>query len=317
MRTVLIGNPQAAAGRVGKCWDTYYTPVRERFGDCEARLSDGPGAIIELVREAIEGGAERLVVVGGDGSVNETVNGYAAAECLDGSGPPLLFLNAGTGADFSRVIGTTDQTPEQVVAEGKPRTIDVDRVTITDPGGEPATRYFVNIASLGASAQIAESVNQTSKRLGGKAAFMMGTLKGLAAWRNRRLRIRIDDGDPTERLINSIAISNGRCFGGGMKIAPDALLDDGLFDIVLVGKVGVGTFMRHGRRLYRGELEGIDEIEVLRGRRIEVAAVDAMGGPIPVETDGEHPGFLPLEAELIPGALSLIAPWARAVGSAG
>ena len=315
MKPILIANPLAAGGRVGREISTFERAVADRFGPCDLRLSQQAGGVEHLVREAVGGGAELIGVVGGDGSIGEAVNGLLGDGCEVPAGFELLFLPSGTGGDFARVIGMSGWQPGDGLGDCSPRRIDVGCVELSGHDGEPVTRLFANIASTGASAVIAESVNQTSKKLG-RFGFAVGTLKGLAAWRNRRIRLRVDDEVDREVDFNSVAIANGRCFGGGMKIAPDALLDDGLFDVVLVGEVGAGTFLRHGRKLYRGELGGIEQIEVRRAREVEVRAVEDGGAPIPVETDGEHPGFLPLSAAIVPRALTLLAPWERAAGVA-
>jgi diacylglycerol kinase family enzyme len=173
------------------------------------------------------------------------------------------------------------------------------------------TRYFANIASTGASAVIAESVNQTSKRLGA-LGFAVGTLKGLAAWRNRRIRLRVDEAVDREIDFNSVAVANGRCFGGGMKIAPNARVDDGLLDVITIGPVGPARFVTRGRRIYKGTHLTMDEFTEDRGREVRIEAADGLDERIPVEVDGEHPGFLPLIAGIVPSAIDLIAPWDRA-----
>jgi diacylglycerol kinase family enzyme len=175
------------------------------------------------------------------------------------------------------------------------------------------TRLFANIASTGASAVIAESVNQTSKRLG-RLGFAVGTLKGLAAWSNRRIRLRVDDRVDREVDFNSVAVANGRCFGGGMKIAPNSLLDDGLLDVITIGPVGPARFVTQGRRIYAGTHLELPEFTEDRGQEVVVEPADGAAEPIPVEVDGEHPGFLPLRASVLPGALTLIANWSSAEG---
>lgn len=313
MKPILVANPLAAGGRVGREIAAYERAITERFGPCEVRLSRARGGVEELVREAAEEGAALVGVVGGDGSIGEAVNGLLGGDRELPEGFELVFLPAGTGGDFARAIGMSGWRPEQGLAGCTPRRIDVGRVELRGHRGEPVTRLFANIASTGASAVIAESVNQTSKRLG-RLGFAVGTLKGLAAWRNRRIRLRVDDALDREIDFNSVAVANGRSFGGGMKIAPNASLEDGLLDVITIGPVGPARFITQGRRIYQGTHLEMDEFTEDRGREVSIEAADRSPEPIPVEVDGEHPGFLPLCATVLPGALTLVAAWGRAGG---
>jgi YegS/Rv2252/BmrU family lipid kinase len=313
VKPILIANPGAAGGRVGREIAAFERAVADRFGRGVVRLSEKPGGVELLVREAVDEGAELIGLVGGDGTVGEAVNGVLGGDRAVPSGLELVFLPSGTGGDFARAIGMSGWRPADGLADCSPRRIDVGRVEIRGHDGEPATRLFANIASTGASAVIAESVNQTSKKLG-RFGFAVGTLKGLAVWRNRRIRLRVDDGVDREIDFNSVAVANGRCFGGGMQIAPNARLDDGLLDVITIGPVGPARFVTQGRRIYQGSHLEMEEFTEDRGREVRVEAVDRGDESIPVEVDGEHPGFLPLRATVLPGALNLIAPWGRAEG---
>ncbi|HUT76423.1 MAG TPA: diacylglycerol kinase family lipid kinase, partial [Polyangia bacterium] len=213
----------------------------------------------------------------------------------------------------ARSIGTAGLGPAEIIAEAASRCIDLGRVTVAGADGLAVTRLFANILSAGSSAHIAASVNRASKRLGGRAAFAWGTLRGLASWRNRVLRVTVDGEVVAEEELSAVIVAIGRSFGGGMRIAPGAILDDGLFDVVLMRAVGPLRFLTQGRRAYRGTHLELPEFAVFQGRRVEVECVDDRA-PVPVETDGEHPGLLPIAAEILPGALRLLAPWHCAPG---
>jgi YegS/Rv2252/BmrU family lipid kinase len=317
---VLIANPGAAGGRVGREISLFEAVVSGRFGACETRPSRSRGGVELLVREAAAEGVDLIAVVGGDGTINETVNGLLGAEtdAEPGDRPDLLFLPAGTGGDFARAIGLEGWRPADGLEGWTERRIDAGRVEVSGHDGKPVTRLFVNIASTGASAAIAESVNQTSKKLGGRLGFALGTLRGLAAWRNRRIRLRLDDTVDREIDFNSVAVANGRCFGGGMKIAPNALVDDGLLDVITIGPVGPAKFVTQGRRIYAGTHLEMPEFTEDRGAEARIDLADDDPERVPVEIDGEHPGFLPLQVSVVPAALTLIAPWtAAAVVSGG
>ncbi|MEM6731038.1 MAG: diacylglycerol kinase family lipid kinase, partial [Myxococcota bacterium] len=176
-------------------------------------------------------------------------------------------------------------------------------------------RYFLNIASAGATGEVVERVNRGSKRFGPKAAFVWGTIRGLGAYRNQPIRVRVDDAFEEEMLVSLVAVANGRFFGGGMRIAPEALLDDGQFDICVIGDIGVADFVRHGPKLYRGEHGSLPEVRFFRGRRVSLTT--ASGSPVRVEADGEIAGRLAARFELLPGAARVMAPWSQSLAIGG
>jgi len=254
--------------------------------------------------------------VGGDGTINESVNGF-----FDVAGAPrrreveLVVYPLGTGSDFARSIGLGSDSAETLLADAEPRRIDVGRAELTGHRGEPLVRYFINISSFGSSGLIVDKVNHTSKRLGGKASFFMGTLKGLLAYRNQRVRLRVDDAFEEELLINTVAVANGRYFGGSMMVAPNAVVDDGVFDVTVIGDVGLATFLRYSGALYKGAHMNLPGIRGLRGRR--VSAVPLGSEAVLIDLDGEQPGRLPVSYQILPGAITVMAPWRRAVAVAG
>jgi diacylglycerol kinase (ATP) len=314
MKTIVIANPKAAAGRVGRDWSRYERAIFDRFGQCGARMTSRKGHATDLVAESVSEGVGQIVLVGGDGTLGEAVNGLKDPNTgeLCANPPVFALVPAGTGGDFARSLGMKGLSPEDALRLVEKRPIDLGRIEFSKQGEAPGFHYFINEASLGASATIVQKVNESSKMLGGKASFYLGTLKGLSAWRDRRVRLRVDDAFDQELVINSIAITNGRYFGGGMKVAPDALLDDGLLDVVVIGSAGVFKFLRQAPKLYAGAHKDLPEFTFLKGEVVEVEAVDRSEKPVPFETDGENPGSLPIKCAVVPRALELFAPWHRA-----
>jgi YegS/Rv2252/BmrU family lipid kinase len=313
MRSLIIANPSAAAGKAGSLLGECERAVRGRYGECEVRTSPRAGGIAELVRSAADAGGCRLFLVGGDGTVNEAINGLADA---DGAGiradaPPMTFIPAGTGGDFARTIGASGLAVGAVVEESTPRRIDVGLVRLIDQAGAAAGRFFLNIASFGVSAAIADRVNRGSKRVGGRLAFTAATLSALVGWRDLRVRLRVDDRVDRELAASAIVVANGRFFGGGMMVSPDAVVDDGLFDIVIMEGLGAFKFALNSRRVYRGEHLSVKGITVARGREVTVEPLDPDGAAVLIETDGEVPGRAPAVCTLLRSAVEVHAPWAR------
>lgn len=306
MKTVVIANPHAGNGRVKKHWVEYQRSLTSVFGAAQIHLTAAPGDATLLTRQAIHEGAERIVAVGGDGTVNEVVNGFFDNEEPIGADVCLAICSAGTGGDFARSIGLLGKPFVPAFTLATERRVDVGKASFINHTGQRVTRYFLNIASFGSSGLIVEKVNHTSKRFGARLSFFIGTLHGLLSYRNQCVRLRIDGDAGVEMLINTVAIANGRYFGGGMMIAPDAALDDASFDVIVVGDVGAPTFLHYAPRLYNGTHLNLPFIRSFSARVVEASPVG--NTPIPLELDGEQVGRLPARCENLPQALRLYAP---------
>jgi len=272
MRSLIIANPSAAAGKAGSLLGECERAVRGRYGECEVMTSPRAGGIAELVRSAADAGGCRLCLVGGDGAVNEAIDGLADAggDGIRTDAPPMTFIPAGTGGDFARSIGAAGLAVGAVVDESVPRRIDVGRVRLVGRDGETRLRFFLNIASFGVSAAIADRVNRGSKRVGGRLAFAAATLSVLAGWRDLPVRLRVDALVDRELAASAVVVSSGRFFGGGMMVSPDALVDDGLFDVVIMEGLGAFKFALNSRRVYRGRHLSVKGVTVVRGREVTV-----------------------------------------------
>jgi len=310
MKNVVVANPKAAAGRVRSLWDKSREAMEARLGGIEVRFTSGPGNATELTRRAIAEGANRIIAVGGDGTVNEVVNGFFDESGRAARETSLVVYPAGTGGDFARSIGMSGTDAVLALDEAEERPIDVGRAQFLDHAGKNVVRHFVNISSFGSSGLIVDKVNKSTKVLGGRVSFCIGELRGLVAYNNQRVRLRVDDVFDEEIVINTVAVANGRFFGGSMMIAPHALLDDGFFDVVVLGDIGLVTFLRYSGKIYKGRHIGLPEIRELRGRVIE--ATPPGREPVLIDLDGEQPGRLPVRYGILPSAIKLLAPWKRA-----
>ena len=239
-------------------------------------------------------------MVGGDGTVNEAVNGLVGRD-----GVELAVLPRGTGTDFVRSFGipTDVERAARIAVEGRTRTIDAGKVTYRSWSGGDAVAYFANIASAGLSGAVAKRTNETTKVLGGKASYLFATLAVFASWRNTELRITVDDAIRSGRMYDAI-VANGRYFGGGMKICPAAEPDDGLFDVLLLGDITKADLLANLPKIYRGTHLPHPRAELLRGATVTVDAPE----PLPVQIDGEQPGTTPARFEIVREALRLRVP---------
>ena len=265
-------------------------------------MSAAPGRVTELTQQAAGSGASLLVVVGGDGTVNEAVNGLAAA----GAGSPeLALVPCGTGDDFARTFEIPRRLEQalEVAAHGKTRPVDVGRARFRGHDGSDAERYFANFAGAGISGAIARRGAVTSRRLGARAAYFWATVVVFARWKSVLMTIEAD-GDRREGLMYEVIVANGAYAAGGMRIAPDAAPDDALFDVVIIGDVTKPDFLTTFPKIYRGTHVGHPKVEVLRAREVSVQAAEQL----PVVLDGEQPGTTPVQFEIVPRALKLRAP---------
>ncbi|MGH3103385.1 MAG: diacylglycerol/lipid kinase family protein, partial [Gaiellaceae bacterium] len=230
-RAVFLVNPASDNGATRRRWPQIARTAAALGLTGDALFSTGPGELGGLAREARAGGASLLVVVGGDGSVNEVVNGIAGQD-----GVEIAVIARGTGWDFVRTYGIPRKIEDaiRVVLSGRTRTIDLGRVSYRAWAGADADAYFANIASVGMSGAIAQRANQTTKALGGKISYLWATLAVFTGWHTNEVRVSVDDEIRGGRM-HDVVVANGRYFGGGMMMCPEAEPDDGLFDVLLIG----------------------------------------------------------------------------------
>jgi diacylglycerol kinase (ATP) len=238
--------------------------------------------------------------VGGDGTVNEVVNGIAGLE-----GVELAVVHRGTGGDFVRSFGIPHNLDRALdVARGTTtREIDLGRAGYLTWEGREVTTWFANAASAGLSGAVAKRVNETGKALGGKVSYAWSTLAVFARWRNAELTVKVGEEERSGPMYD-VVVANGRYLGGGMKLVPDAEPDDGLFDVLLIGDLSKADLILNLPKLYRGTHLPHPKAEVLQGT---TASIDAPI-PLPVQLDGEQPGTTPATFEVVPRALRLRVP---------
>jgi YegS/Rv2252/BmrU family lipid kinase len=308
-RTVVIVNPRSQGGKAGTDWPYLADRIR-RSVPFEVATTSAPGDATRLTREALRGGAERVVALGGDGTINEVMNGFFEDGKPVAPEAALALLPYGTGGDFRKTVRVSKDFDEAVatLAADRRRRIDVGRIDLTTAGDGRAVRMFINIASFGMSGVVDRLVNQSKKRFG-KLSFLIASTRGMLAYDNRRVRLTFDGAaaDALETTINTVAVANGQYFGGGMHVAPDAQVDDGLFDVVAIGDVGVAELVLHSRRLYQGTHLSLDTCSH-RHARVVLAEPVVPGDVVELDVDGETPGRLPATFTIVPQALWLVVP---------
>jgi len=299
-RTVFLVNPASENGATGRRWPEIANRAAAAGLSGDALLSERPGHLTELARRAADDGAELLVAVGGDGTVHEVVNGIAGRAGVD-----LAIVPQGTGRDFVRTYGIPRGLDDalRTARDGGVREIDLGRARFRSWKGKPAEAYFANIASAGMSGAIAKRANETSKALGGRASYFWATFAVFARWRTSEITVGVGEETRCARM-HDVVVANGRYFGGGMMICPQAEPDDGTFDVLLIGNLTKRDLLFTLPKTYRGKHLPHPKAELLRGSTVEIDAAE----PLPVELDGEQPGTTPARFELVPRALRLRVP---------
>ena len=298
IKTVFLVNPAAENGAAGRRWPELAHEAASLGLQGDTRFSERPGHLTELAREAAPD-ADLLVAVGGDGTVNEVVNGIAGLDV------ELALIPRGTGGDFVRTFGIPGKLDRavEVALRGRTRAIDLGRGRYRSWAGEDEDSYFANIASAGMSGAIAKRTNETSKALGGKVSYAWATVAVFSRWRSDEVRVRVDGTERAGRM-HDVIVANGRYLGGGMKMVPEAEPDDGLLDVLLIGDLTKRDLLLTMPKTYRGKHLPHPKATLLRGTTVEIDAPE----PLPVELDGEQPGTTPVCFEIVPRALRLRVP---------
>jgi diacylglycerol kinase (ATP) len=309
---LVIVNPGSAGGSTESRWARIASDLRDHFGAFEVAFTRGPGDAIDIARTAGKDGRNFVIACGGDGTINEVANGILESE----ADVELGILPSGTGGDFRRSLNISAGIREAAsqLRGGAAKTIDVGSVTFTNFEDRIVRRFFLNVSSFGLSASVIGRVKAGNKlswvparALRGKAAFAVSTIQEVVDLDFTTIRLSIDGGD--EKLLNTVnfCVANARYFGGGMKIAPGAVLDDGLFDVVNIGNLNTARILMNAARLYRGSHLEMAEVNHTHARKIEVRPVRA-GEEILIEVDGELPGRLPAVYQVVPNALRVRVP---------
>jgi len=306
MKLRVISNPSAGSGSAARRLPALKRLLDARGIQAEFVETRAPGDATRLAREARTDGVECLAVMGGDGTLNEVSQGYLGPDGKPLAGPDLALIPSGTGGDFRKTFGL-DGTLEDAVerlASAPARPLDLGLLEITAHSGETIRRAFLNITSFGLGGLTDRLVHSGPKWLGGRAAFFIGTARALLSYANAPVRVRIDGQILLEAPIVNVAIGNGRYFGGGMKITPDALPDDGLLDVIAMHDLTRAQVVGFSSRIYGGTHVGQPGVRFGRGSLIEAESL-VPRAEVLIDMDGETPGRLPLVARVAAGALKI------------
>ena len=307
MTAFVVVNPKSANGRTRQDWPRIKPELEKLFPRMQVAESLARGETARLVRAALRDGHLDVIAVGGDGTINEAVNGFFENGAPVSPDAVFGFVSSGNDSDFRRTFGIKPGYEAGLARLKRSRIhrLDVGYVACLSPRGEPVSRYFVNVASFGLSGRVAARLNRgrLAHFFSWRLVFAFHAGMALLGWRPQRVRL-ITDADYDEIAgITDVAVANGRWFAGGLKVAPAAEPGDGQFDIVVMGGAPRRRLIQTMRALRRG---GADPaLRLVRAAKLMAAPTVDTHGAIEVETDGESVGLLPATFQILPGALNL------------
>jgi YegS/Rv2252/BmrU family lipid kinase len=302
---VFIVNPKSANGATGKNWPKINQEIKRGLRtDYDVRFTERHGYGTSLVSEAIKDGYELIVAVGGDGTINEAVNGFFDKGKPLNPEAALAVMSIGTGSDFVKTLEfpTTPFEAAERIRSGKVWSVDLGKCSFVGLDGEQQSRFFINIAGFGSEGAVVDKVNRTTKAFGGPVSFVWAILTTFLTYKNKLTKYRIDDSPEEEKILNTFAVANGRFYASGTKAAPNAQLDDGLFDIISIGDIGFLTLVSNLGKFRKGTYLEDPRVSFWRGTTVVASSEETQL----VEMDGELVGHLPARFEILPKAMKLI-----------
>lgn len=308
MKALFIVNPSSQGGKTRKFGENLGRWLQSHWPDSRLRWTSHAGHGIELARQGVKEGYRALISVGGDGTLNEVVNGLGPMSKAER--PAIGMLARGTGGDFARGFHERYPVPKDPGWLRGAGTVEVDmgKITLQDKTGSAVSRYFVNIADVGLSGEVTRRVNATSKWLG-PLHYLRATVAAALRYRAPKVKILNLLGEsghiPEEMNLLIFIVANGRYFGGGMCIAPQARIDDGHFQIIAAPKISYSSLLWQLRRVYQKKRFNHPKVRYGRASVVELAG---QTGTLPIDVDGEYFEAQKVKFEIIPKALTMLVP---------
>ncbi|MFO7951860.1 MAG: diacylglycerol kinase family lipid kinase [Bacillota bacterium] len=302
-KTAVVVNPLAGNGKAGRCWPDIAKAFEQEGIPIVFKFTQKAGDATAYARSYLQEGYNLIVAVGGDGTANEVINGFFEHGQAINREAAVAFISTGSGSDLNRTLGTPKNFAGMVkhIASAPVRSVDLGKVTYTNNRGIKELSYFINVAGLGLDGDTAGRVNRTSKKMGGFFSFFWATVISLILYRNQHMSITVDDNLLYDGPVTVVVAANGRYFGGGMKIAPWARMDDGLFDLVILHNLSKMELLLNLPSVYQGGHVNNPKITFLQGKSVKISSK----GHALLNLDGEQPGKAPVEMQIMPLALNI------------
>lgn len=298
----------AGRGKLKHLWNEIKGPIKKKLGQTHFEWTQGPEDASRLTRQALFSGYSTVIAVGGDGTLNGCLNGFLEDDKPINPKASLGIFPMGRGSDFARSLGFSRKSSEALeqFQKLKIREIDIGKITCINVGGQKKSRYFINVASAGIVGNVVNWANRAPSFFGADAAYFYSIIRGMLEFRPQVISYVLKGIKKEEKILMMI-IANSRYFGAGIPIAPKAICDDGLFDVMVVRSMGLFSMFRHLPKLYSGNHLRMPQVELLRTRQLEVRPIKKEGNLF-VEADGDTLGKLPATFEILPKAVRFLVP---------
>lgn len=304
MKTLFVVNPTAAQGALEDAWTSLAKGLRGSIRKFDFGFTRGRGDAISMTREALKNGYEMVVAVGGDGTLNECLNGYFKKGRPLNKKAVLGILPFGRGSDTVRGLGLPKDPKlamKHLSGDGI-RKLDVGRVCYTSSKGEVKEKYFINVANVGLVPHVVNWSHKSPHLFGSMGAYVYGAIRGAFEFKAQEVYIKLDENEKLKTKLMNLVVANGMYFGAGMKIAPKAKPDDGYLDVILAKQMPVLSFLKHLPDLYTGNHLKLKNVGLYRARSIQVIPVNPRQNLL-VELDGDTVGSLPATFDVLPNSL--------------
>ncbi len=295
-RVLAIINPVSSNGKTWRRWSSLRQSVQDIYGGFDEVFTSAKGEAVALTRKAVYEGYSHIIAVGGDGTINEVINGFFDNGNLINPKVNLGVVPSGSGSDFVRTLASSlsCSCPMNTFP------VDVGKIDYEDETGLLKTCYFINISDTGIGAATIERVERGYKKFGSSMGFLLAALVSMIFYKNRDLVISLDNQHLKGRFA-SIVVANGQYFGGGMKIAPQARLDSGNFQVVTVGDLSKPTFIRNLMKVYSGTHLSHPQVNCYTSKSVSISSNENLQ----LETDGEYLNVRKVRFTLIPKAINV------------
>jgi len=302
---LLIVNPASRNGKTGRGWNKSEPLLRRRLRfPFDVAMTERPGHATHIAREAVDRGVDRIVSVGGDGTLNEVINGLFDQENPQPSDTIVGTISRGTGGDFIKTLGWAPglEFAAEKLNQGVVQRIDAAHVRFRSFDGTEVGRMFVNVADFGAGGAVVERVNRTTKRFGGAISFLWAIVATFLTYKNKRISYRIDERLERTETLSNVIVGNGCYYGGGIKAAPTARLNDGTLALVFIGDFNLPETLANLPRFRGGRHLTHPKVHHTTARSIQAHSDQ----PVYVDLDGELVGTLPATFQVFSGAVRMI-----------
>ncbi len=298
-----VVNPNAGIGKVRKDWERISELLEKHEIDFRTVFTKGPLHAIDIVEEHVARGFRKVISVGGDGTMNEVVNGIFSQQTVPTRDITLGVISVGTGNDWVRTYNIPLDYEQAIHVLKKEHTLIQDAGTVKYfNSNQEKMRYFINMAGLGFDGLVAQKTNADKIRgKGNPMLYLKNLISSLFSYKSCGTRI-IVDGKVIREKIFSVGIGIGQYNGGGMRQAPDAKTDDGLFDLTVIKDLTKWSVVKNVRRLYNGTIKKHKQVESLLGKHILIES----DNPVLLEADGESLGHSPFEFNIVPKSVRVV-----------